>query len=230
MSGLPPPAAFLPSPPLTDDGQGRCGHASQGSHSQHSSILTPPTTPSEKRQSLAPSSSVVSSDCPEGADTYKLGSTKHAPPQVSLAECRDHLRLLGAFASLRDAVFAAARGADSSDALPPHYRHYDPSTEDVAAKAALDPRADAVCQKAWRTYLARAGHRFELWLSAILTPANLGFSPQRASFDEVRWFKGKRQTIPPVTKRIPAHCLPPIDVLMMYREWHPCQACLAAQD
>lgn len=218
MSGLPPTAAFLPSPPLTDDGQGKCSHTSASGHSHNASIATPPATPSEKSKSLAPT--LLSSDCPEGADTYKLGASKSAPPQVSLDECRDHLRLLGAFADLRDAVFAAARGADSSDALPPHYRHYDPATEDIEAKAKLDPRADEQCQTAWRNYLARASHRFELWLSVILTPANLGFTPERASFAEVRFVKGKRyQTTPPTTRRIPARCLPPIDVLMMYREY-----------
>lgn len=191
--------------------------AGKRSHSHTpSSIPAASTALSEKRNSLAASTSGAPLAFSEGAYTYKLGVTKHAPPQVSLAECRDHLRLLGAFASLRDSVFAAARGA--SDALPPQYRRYKAGTEDAAAKTKLDPRLDEACQTAWRAYLARASHRFELWLSVVLTPASLGFTPQRASFEEVRLGKGKQQTVPPVTERIPAHCLPPIDVLMMYRE------------
>lgn len=102
--------------------------------------------------------------------------------------------------------------------LPPGHSPSKPSAIAEAERLSRELQAD----RRWQVYLHRAVHRFELYLTKILTEENLGFGPLEAwLYDLV--IEGVGATAGIVGNRyaseLPENILPPLDVAMVWREF-----------
>ncbi|KAI1927265.1 hypothetical protein LOZ65_002392 [Ophidiomyces ophidiicola] len=175
------------------------------SDGQHSSALPPysepPAADANGKQHLGPGVRTLNLDLPTDQSSKQSA-------EITLDECIAHLKLLAAFADLRDTISQSDGLFGLEDA-----NFVDPNTP----KDQRDALIALVREKRWAIYVARAVSRFEAWFLDVLQEGP-GSCQGRITIRDIEENSGWEH-FPSWSKRISwtADSLPPLDVLMV---WH----------